>query len=151
MGTKPSGAKGRKYHTCGVCERKALHVTAAVIPFRLRFSGRVFPAGTEVCGDHCDDVLPLEHAYWPLVDATVTRDLLSDWIAELETWIAKGQPENMTPDSWAWECDAPKWLRDELASVQDNELVVLRNTVIDHLMRARGLSIHFQSDAVFAR
>lgn len=150
MGSRVSTVRGKQFHTCGLCDQKALYVKVARVPFRLLYRNQVFPAGTEVCSSHYDSILAVDHPYFALVDAPVTRALLATWIAEIEAWIAKGRPDNATRDEWAWQREAPSWLRTELARCADDELVVLRNSIIDHVMRARGISIH-DNDALIER
>lgn len=138
--------KGQRYHTCGVCQRRTLHVRVATIAFRVLFADRTFPAGTAVCRRH-EDALPLDHPYWSLRDAPVTRALLTAWIDEVEAWMAHeasmvhGRPPAETIESWAWQESVPGWLRSELAKSADADLVSLRNTIVDHVLRARGAMI----------
>lgn len=134
---------GRHYQNCEVCQRKTLRLQTALVDFRLRFdsSNRVFPAGTKVCGSHGDSALAADHPYWALIETSVTPALLDAWVGEVEAWVSAGQPPGATQEDWEWQKSAPQWLRAQLATAKAEDLLILRNTVLDHLLRARGLSI----------
>src|SRR5579884_1720209 len=136
-----SPIKGQQYHTCGVCQRNRLHLRRSVIAFRREFFGDTFPAGTDVCRTHYPGLLPADHVYWSLLDAPITRALLAEWIGEVEAWIAQGRPPTETEASWDWQQSVPGWLRGELVAAADTDLESIRNTLVDHVLRARGASI----------
>ena len=134
---------GKHYETCEICQRKTLRLHVAPVEFRLRFDSntRLFPPGTKFCGAHRDALLPADHPYWALLDLPVTPALLKGWINEVEIWAACQRPEDATPEDWEWQRSAPAWLREQLAEAREKDLVSLRNTILDHLLRARNLSV----------
>ncbi len=141
---KPSANAGKRYHTCDLCQRKVLHVYTAPTNFRLRFdsTNKVHQAGTTICGLHSNYILPSDHPYWPLYDSPVTLSLLHTWIDEIEAWTAAGKPDDMLHDDWEWHRTQPTWLRGELSKAStEQDLVILRNSILDAVLRVRGISI----------
>jgi hypothetical protein len=136
-----STVKGQRYQRCGVCQHNRLHLRRAVIPFRREYFGDTFPPDTLVCRQHYSGLLPADHVYWSLLDAPITPTLLAGWIREVEAWIAQGRPPTETEASWEWQQSVPEWLRGELARAADTDLESIRNTLLDHVLRARGASI----------
>ena len=137
----------KRYQTCEVCERKVLSLRTAMVDFRLNFdsSSRVFRAGTRVCSHHCQQMLPADHPYWSLRDLPITVELLTTWIGEIQAHLSAGKPEEVTIEDWEWQMEAPAWLRSELARISgEQDLMVLRNTTLDHLLRARGVSTSYE-------
>lgn len=141
-GQSGTTTKGQRYTLCGVCGRKTIHGRTAAVPFRsAEHDQGVFPAGTLVCGGH-SRLLPAGHPYFAMKDAPVSRELVLAWIAEIEAWTLKGRPDDYDEGGWTWECGIPQWLRNSLTECADDDVVVFRNTALDHLLRARGISIY---------
>ncbi len=148
-GQSGTTTKGQRYTLCGVCGRKTIHGRTAAVPFRsAEHDQGVFPAGTLVCGGH-SRLLPAGHPYFAMKDAPVSRELVLAWIAEIEAWTLKGRPDDYDEGGWTWECGIPQWLRNSLTECADDDVVVFRNTALDHLLRARGISIYDQSFDIF--
>lgn len=149
MPTKPSKIKGKQFHRCDVCNNKTVHASVAKIPFRLRYQDQTFPQETVVCSRHNDVILPADHPYWALVDQPVSREMLADWLTEIEEWISQGQPDDMSDNEWEWLIDCVKDMRVRLPEVSDTDLVVFRNGVMDLVIKARNISVYDQSGPVF--
>jgi len=145
MASRPCVNKGKKFHTCDVCGRKKINVAVAKEPFRFIHGDRTFPEGTLVCSCICGAALPADHPYFALADEPVTHELLKGWIAEIEAWVEGEQPDEMSQSDWEWHQDQPEWLRQRLAEVHGEDLLILRNTILDEILRARGVSIYGSS------
>ncbi len=126
--------------TCRICAQHGLHVNPATVDFRALYTGERYPAGTLVCQSH--HVLPITHPYWALVDAPVTAELLYGWVTEFEQWLAKGRPEGISKDDWEHYLDMPVWWREEVAVADARDLTIMRNTILDFLLQARGITPH---------
>lgn len=138
----------KRYTCCGVCGRKRLHTRAAPVPLRSRYDGKHLPAGTLVCGSHIDRLLPASHPYFDLLDAPLNRRTLAGWVDEVRAWTRGPKPADISDGEWAYLQQAPQWLADTLAQTGDGDLGALRNTALDLVLRARGITLQMRPDAI---
>ncbi len=142
---------GPHYGSCAVCGRRTPRLRTARIAFRLLLGAKaVFPAGTQVCGWHEGELLAADHPYWDLADQPIERPILESWIAEFERWVAGDCPVQYTPGEWEWMRSRVQWFREAVAKSPDSDLASLRNSILDDVLRSRGISIAGGAREVFS-
>lgn len=88
------------------------------------------------------------HPYFDLLDAPLSRCTLAGWIGEIRAWTRGPKPEDISDGEWAYLQQAPQWLADTLAQTGGGDLGALRNTALDLVLRARGITLQMRPDAI---